>query len=69
MLIFVSCQRGETPIEDAANIKELLNSAKEESELTMCTDVDRNDKVRRIFACRIFRAEIVCENRGLARQG
>ena len=26
--------------------RELLNSAKEESELTMCTDVDRNDKSR-----------------------
>ena len=31
---------------DAQNIRELLNSAKEESELTMCTDVDRNDKSR-----------------------
>ncbi len=31
---------------DAASIRELLNSAKEESELTMCTDVDRNDKSR-----------------------
>ena len=31
---------------DASNIKELLNSMKEESELTMCTDVDRNDKSR-----------------------
>jgi anthranilate synthase len=31
---------------DAASIKELLNSLKEESELTMCTDVDRNDKSR-----------------------
>jgi anthranilate synthase len=31
---------------DAHNIRELLNSAKEESELTMCTDVDRNDKSR-----------------------
>ncbi len=28
------------------NIRELLSSAKEESELTMCTDVDRNDKSR-----------------------
>lgn len=34
------------PIKDASNIRELLNSAKEESELTMCTDVDRNDKSR-----------------------
>ena len=34
------------PIEDEKNIRELLNSKKEESELTMCTDVDRNDKSR-----------------------
>jgi anthranilate synthase len=34
------------PLRDAENIRELLNSAKEESELTMCTDVDRNDKSR-----------------------
>ncbi|WP_198351575.1 anthranilate synthase component I [Streptomyces typhae] len=39
-------RRGEGPLEDAANIAELLGSAKEESELTMCTDVDRNDKAR-----------------------
>ena len=38
--------RGRDAIEDAANILKLLNSAKEESELTMCTDVDRNDKSR-----------------------
>ena len=38
--------RGEGPLEDAANIRTLLGSAKEESELTMCTDVDRNDKSR-----------------------
>jgi anthranilate synthase len=38
--------RGEGPLEDAANIAKLLGSAKEESELTMCTDVDRNDKSR-----------------------
>jgi len=38
--------RGEGPLEDAANIATLLASAKEESELTMCTDVDRNDKSR-----------------------
>ena len=35
-----------TPIGDAAQILALLNSAKDESELTMCTDVDRNDKSR-----------------------
>jgi anthranilate synthase len=34
------------PLKDADNIRELLNSTKEESELTMCTDVDRNDKSR-----------------------
>jgi anthranilate synthase len=34
------------PLQDEKNIRELLNSAKEESELTMCTDVDRNDKSR-----------------------
>ena len=38
--------RGEDTLEDAANIAALLGSAKEESELTMCTDVDRNDKAR-----------------------
>jgi anthranilate synthase len=38
--------RGIDPISDAAQILQLLNSAKDESELTMCTDVDRNDKSR-----------------------
>jgi anthranilate synthase len=38
--------RGSDPIADAAQIRELLNSAKDEAELTMCTDVDRNDKSR-----------------------
>jgi anthranilate synthase len=38
--------RGDDPVEDAERIRELLDSAKEESELTMCTDVDRNDKSR-----------------------
>ena len=38
--------RGRDPIGDAAQIMALLNSAKDESELTMCTDVDRNDKSR-----------------------
>jgi anthranilate synthase len=41
-----TARRTGDPLEDAANIRELLNSAKEESELTMCTDVDRNDKSR-----------------------
>lgn len=39
-------QRGKDPLEDAENIRTLLSSLKEESELTMCTDVDRNDKSR-----------------------
>jgi anthranilate synthase len=38
--------RGGDPIGDAAQILRLLNSSKDESELTMCTDVDRNDKSR-----------------------
>ncbi len=38
--------RGHDAIADAAQIQALLNSAKDESELTMCTDVDRNDKSR-----------------------
>ncbi len=38
--------RGGDAIADARQILELLNSAKEASELTMCTDVDRNDKSR-----------------------
>src|SRR5499427_1946575 len=38
--------RGRDPVEDAQRIRELLNSVKDESELTMCTDVDRNDKSR-----------------------
>src|SRR5690606_14501809 len=39
-------RRGKDALEDAENIKALLTSPKEESELTMCTDVDRNDKSR-----------------------
>ncbi|MFE3450103.1 anthranilate synthase component I [Nonomuraea sp. NPDC059194] len=38
--------RGSNPVEDAEAIRTLLTSVKEESELTMCTDVDRNDKSR-----------------------
>lgn len=38
--------RGEDPIGDAEQILKLLGSEKEASELTMCTDVDRNDKSR-----------------------
>jgi anthranilate synthase len=38
--------RGEDPVGDAEAIRTLLSSTKEESELTMCTDVDRNDKSR-----------------------
>jgi anthranilate synthase len=41
-----TARRTGDPLRDADNIKELLNSLKEESELTMCTDVDRNDKSR-----------------------
>jgi anthranilate synthase len=39
-------KRGIDAIDDAKQIKVLLNSDKDESELSMCTDVDRNDKSR-----------------------
>lgn len=38
--------RGSDALEDAEQIRRLLNSTKDEAELTMCTDVDRNDKSR-----------------------
>ncbi|AWK86940.1 anthranilate synthase [Azospirillum thermophilum] len=38
--------RGADALEDADRILSLLNSAKDRAELTMCTDVDRNDKAR-----------------------
>jgi anthranilate synthase len=38
--------RGTDATTDAERILELLNSEKDASELTMCTDVDRNDKSR-----------------------
>ena len=41
-----TARRTGDPLQDAEAIRELLNSKKEESELTMCTDVDRNDKSR-----------------------
>ncbi len=39
-------RRGADPLQDADQIRTLLSSTKDESELTMCTDVDRNDKSR-----------------------
>ena len=39
-------KRGADVMSDADQILTLLNSEKDESELTMCTDVDRNDKSR-----------------------
>ena len=41
-----TARRSGDPLRDAESIRELLNSTKEESELTMCSDVDRNDKSR-----------------------
>ncbi|MGJ4945265.1 anthranilate synthase component I [Bradyrhizobium sp. HKCCYLS1011] len=38
--------RGRDAIGDAEQIRQLLNSEKDEFELNMCTDVDRNDKAR-----------------------
>ncbi|HXA63345.1 MAG TPA: anthranilate synthase component I, partial [Streptosporangiaceae bacterium] len=39
-------KRGGDSLQDAEQIRTLLSSRKDESELTMCTDVDRNDKSR-----------------------
>ena len=39
-------KRGGDALEDAEQIRTILSSLKDESELTMCTDVDRNDKSR-----------------------
>ncbi|MDF2503622.1 anthranilate synthase component I [Clostridium sp.] len=39
-------KRGKNAIDDSEQIKKLINSHKDEEELTMCTDVDRNDKSR-----------------------
>lgn len=39
-------KRGGDAISDSEQILKLLNSKKDESELTMCSDVDRNDKSR-----------------------
>lgn len=41
-----SRRRGHNAMEDERQIRDLLNSYKDEVELTMCTDVDRNDKSR-----------------------
>jgi len=41
-----TARRTGDPLQDEKNIRALLTSTKEESELTMCTDVDRNDKSR-----------------------
>ncbi len=43
-------KRGDDAISDSEQILKLLNSKKDESELTMCSDVDRNDKSRRLRA-------------------
>ena len=41
-----TARRGANAMEDAERLKALINSEKDEVELTMCTDVDRNDKAR-----------------------
>ncbi len=41
-----SVRRGNNAMEDEQSIRQLLNSYKDEVELSMCTDVDRNDKSR-----------------------
>ena len=49
-------RRGANALEDAENIKTILSDKKEESELTMCTDVDRNDKSR---ICRAGSVQVI----------
>lgn len=39
-------RRGADALQDADRVFEILDSSKDKSELTMCTDVDRNDKSR-----------------------
>ncbi len=39
-------KRGDSALEDADQVRQLISSLKDESELTMCTDVDRNDMAR-----------------------
>ena len=39
-------RRGDSALEDADKVRQLIASKKDESELTMCTDVDRNDMAR-----------------------
>lgn len=51
-----TARRTGDPLQDEKNIRALLNSTKEESELTMCTDVDRNDKSR---VCRPGTVQVV----------
>ncbi len=51
-----TARRTGDPLQDEKNIRALLNSVKEESELTMCTDVDRNDKSR---VCRPGTVQVV----------
>ena len=41
-----TARRGANAMEDAERVLALYNSEKDETELTMCTDVDRNDKSR-----------------------
>jgi anthranilate synthase len=41
-----TARRGANAMEDAERVRALINSEKDEVELTMCTDVDRNDKSR-----------------------
>ena len=41
-----TARRGANAMEDSERVRALVNSEKDEAELTMCTDVDRNDKAR-----------------------
>lgn len=61
-------RRGENPMEDAEALRRLLNSEKDEVELTMCTDVDRNDKARICVAgsVRLLERRVIERYAGLA---
>lgn len=56
-------RRGGDAVEDAEQALTLLNSGKDRAELTMCTDVDRNDKSR---VC-VPGTVVILERRGIER--
>ena len=56
-------ERGSNPLEDAQQVRALLTNKKEESELTMCTDVDRyvwRVQSECVFLSEVFLFVVVC---------